>query len=141
MKKYFTKFIVILILSFILIGSPVFSQGLKDAFTTTDPNADEEGKSGRATPLSIVSYSAGYDPENNIDSMVGKMIFTALSLLGIIFLILLIYAGYLWMTASGNEQQVEKAKSMITAAMIGLIIVLSAYSILILLVHIISILI
>ena len=77
----------------------------------------------------MVSGYAGYEETNTFNSMIGKIIVTALSLLGIIFLILLIYAGYLWMTAAGNEQQVSKAQSMITTAIIGLVIVLSAYSI------------
>ncbi|MBI4812330.1 hypothetical protein HY798_02705 [Candidatus Falkowbacteria bacterium] len=39
----------------------------------------------------------------------------------------MIYGGYTWMTASGNEQQVEKAKGIIKNAVIGLIVVLAAY--------------
>ena len=35
----------------------------------------------------------------------------------------------LWMTARGNESQAEKAKNLITAAIIGLVIVVAAYSI------------
>ena len=42
---------------------------------------------------------------------------------------LIVYAGFLWMNARGNEQQVEKAKSILTQAVIGLIIVLASYSI------------
>ena len=49
--------------------------------------------------------------------------------MGVIFLVLMVYAGYLWMTARGTEEQIEKAKKIIMAAMIGLIITLGAYSI------------
>ena len=52
-----------------------------------------------------------------------------LGLLGIIFIILMVYAGYLWMTAAGNEDDVKKAKDLIEAAVIGLIIIVAAYSI------------
>lgn len=41
----------------------------------------------------------------------------------------MIIGGVMWMTASGNEQHVEKAKSLITNAVIGMIIVFSAYAI------------
>jgi hypothetical protein len=72
---------------------------------------------------------AGYDTaKNNPMSIISTVIKTALSFLGVIFLILMIYGGYLWMTASGNEQQVEKAKGMIKNALIGLIIVIAAYA-------------
>ena len=50
--------------------------------------------------------------------------FTTLVLIG-----LNVYAGFKWMTAGGNEEQVTEAKSLIRNAVIGLIIVLSAYSI------------
>ena len=52
-----------------------------------------------------------------------------LSLLAIIFIILIIVAGYGWMTAGGDEQKVTKAKDTIEKAIIGLIIIVAAYSI------------
>jgi len=53
----------------------------------------------------------------------------ALSLLGIIFLIIIVFAGYSWMTAAGNEEAVKKAQDMIKRAIIGLVTVLMAYAI------------
>lgn len=53
----------------------------------------------------------------------------ALQVVGIIFVCLMIYAGFLWMTAGGNEDNVDKAKKLIMAAVIGLAIVLASYSI------------
>ena len=52
-----------------------------------------------------------------------------LGLLGIIFLVLLVIAGYKYMMAQGNEDQVTEAKKQITQAIIGLVIVMSAYAI------------
>jgi amino acid permease len=52
-----------------------------------------------------------------------------LGLLGIIFVVLLVYAGIQWMTAEGDEVKVEKAKSTITRAIIGLGIIITAYAI------------
>ena len=57
----------------------------------------------------------------------GNIIGYALGLLGVVFVILTIYAGYLWMTAQGNEEQITKAKKMITNAVIGFIIISLAY--------------
>lgn len=67
--------------------------------------------------------------EGDIGNVVGKGINIALTLVGLIFLILTVYAGFLWMTARGDEGQVEKAQEIITASVIGLIIVVSAYAI------------
>lgn len=49
-----------------------------------------------------------------------------LTFAGLVFFLLLIYAGYLWMSARGNEEQVEKAKKMIREIIIGIIIILLA---------------
>ena len=59
----------------------------------------------------------------------GRVINVALSLVGIVFLVLMLYGGYLWMIARGKEERLNKAKETIEAAIIGLIIVLAAYGI------------
>lgn len=68
-------------------------------------------------------------PSQPIQTTVGKIINTALGLLGIVAVILIIYAGFLWMTAGGTEDRVKKAKDILTASVIGLIIILASYAI------------
>lgn len=58
-----------------------------------------------------------------------KIISAALGLLGIVTVALVLYGGYLYMTAAGNEEQVGKAKKIIINATIGLAIILSAFAI------------
>ncbi len=60
---------------------------------------------------------------------IGTIISVFLSVLGVIFLILVIYAGFVWMTASGDPKAIEKAKGILTSAVIGLVIILLAYGI------------
>lgn len=67
--------------------------------------------------------------ETTLSQTVGSIIKVALSIVGTIFLILTIYAGFLWMTAGGNEENVEKATKIIKFAVVGLIIILASYSI------------
>ena len=57
------------------------------------------------------------------------MINVALSLLGVIALVLVVYAGFKWMTSGGNQDDVESAKKILYASVIGLLIILTAYSI------------
>ena len=52
-----------------------------------------------------------------------------LGVLGLFCLIMFIYAGYIWMMAKGNEEEVTKAKDMLSGTVIGLFIILSSYSI------------
>ena len=65
--------------------------------------------------------------KTDLPSIIGGIIGAGLSFIGILFFILVIYGGYLWMTAQGNEEQVGKAISIVTQAAIGLIIVAAAY--------------
>ena len=48
---------------------------------------------------------------------------------GTLFLLLMIYAGFLWMTAHGDPKKVTDAKQMIVGAIIGVVIIGSAYTI------------
>ncbi len=81
----------------------------------------------------VVAGKSGYKTDGvtatTLSQTVGSIIKVALSLIGTIFLILTIYAGFLWMTAGGNEENVEKATKIIKFAVVGLIIILASYSI------------
>lgn len=61
--------------------------------------------------------------------MAGRIIQVLLGFIAIIMVSLFIYAGFLWMTAAGNEAQIETAKDTLKRAVIGLLIILMAFSI------------
>lgn len=75
--------------------------------------------------------AAGYAPVEGQSALdlVSLLINAFLSLLGILFLGLMIYGGFKWMNAQGAEEDVEAAKKIITQAVIGLFIILAAYAI------------
>ena len=60
--------------------------------------------------------------------LIGLLVSTLLTFLGVIFMLLIIYAGFVWMTARGNETAVENAKHTLTSASIGLGVILGAYA-------------
>lgn len=64
----------------------------------------------------------------NLPAMAGKVVYVALSILGLIFLGFALYAGFKWMTARGDEKEVVKAKDTIKNAVIGIVITASAYA-------------
>jgi hypothetical protein len=74
----------------------------------------------------------------SLPEIIGRIISVFLGLLGVIFLILTIYAGFLWMTAGGDDKKVEKAKRILVQATVGLVICLAAYGIAAFVVNIIS---
>ena len=66
---------------------------------------------------------------DDIRKVVAQMINIVLALLGIIFLVICVYAGFRLMTAAGNEDAVRDARKILFAGVAGLAIVLAAYSI------------
>ena len=74
-------------------------------------------------------YDAGDKADTALSARVGQVINIILGLVGMIFFTLTVYAGFLWMTAAGNDDKVSKATDILKAAVIGLAIALAAYSI------------
>lgn len=68
---------------------------------------------------------------SDLESTVIKIVQWLLGFLGLIAVIFILYGGFVWMTAAGNEEKVSKAKKIIGAAAIGLIVVLVAWAIVI----------
>lgn len=75
------------------------------------------------------AYGVGAEEPRSLPEIIGGIIQTALSILGIVAALLIIYAGYVWMTARGKEERVTKAKETLEAAIIGLVIIMAAYAI------------
>lgn len=76
--------------------------------------AGTAGLGTTATPLPVI---------------VGNIIYGALSLTGVIFVILMIYGGFIWMQARGNQEDVQKAKKIIESAIIGIVLIGLAFAI------------
>ncbi len=66
---------------------------------------------------------------DDIRVVAGRFIQLALSFLGVIAVLLVIYAGFLWMTSGGNEEKISVAKKILKNAVIGLIIILASWGI------------
>ena len=61
--------------------------------------------------------------------LMAEIVGIGLSFIGIIFFLIMMYAGLKWMTALGASEKAEKSKEMLQNGAIGLIIVFSAYAI------------
>lgn len=119
-KTFKINFLTIILLT-IFLGS--FSLVL--AADTPVPIGDRIGGE-----LANAGKEAGYTGDSQpaksfVEGAVG-IINVLLTIVGILFLLLIIYAGYLWMTAQGNEDQIKKAKKILIEALIGIIIILVA---------------
>lgn len=79
--------------------------------------------------LDETAQAAKLNKFDSVPKLAGSLVGTALSLIGVVFFILMIYGGLMWMTARGNEENTKKAFGTITAAVIGLLLVLASYAI------------
>jgi len=91
----------------------------------TSIKSDVDAQLQAAAGANGANFSAPVDPR--LTAMF--IIRIALTLLSIVFLILIIYAGFTWMTAGGSDEKVETSKKLLQRSIIGLIIIFSAYSI------------
>lgn len=98
-------------------------------------------------PVVLLAQTTGYtpqpivvDPNSNFERNSGLgnanpgditalIINWVLGLLALIALVLVVYAGFLWMLAAGNEDQVKKAKDILQGAFFGILIILASYGI------------
>ncbi|MEO5928080.1 MAG: hypothetical protein ABIO72_05150 [Patescibacteria group bacterium] len=103
--------VFVLFAAFAFIVAPVYAQA---------PQAAEG--------VQQVAQAAGV---GNVDlfQLIGRIINIFLGFLGVILLGLLLYAGFTWMTAGGDETKVKSAKTTIRNAIIGLVIIASAWAI------------
>ena len=107
-------FVILAMIGIIIPSSFAFAEfGLEQAAQGTD----------------LIGYEGGIETQDAIPNLIGSIVAVALSFVGAIFFLLILYAGFLWMTAFGSSEKVDKAKSILEHAAIGLVIVLAAYAI------------
>ena len=120
MKKITISLFILAILIVPTLSLPVFTMAgsIETGRICYDPLCSE----------SLISQYTGYsyvDPVTIVSSVVNW----GLGLLGIFSLCLILYAGFLWMYARGNEEEITKAKEILKGAVTGLILILASYSI------------
>jgi type IV secretory pathway VirB2 component (pilin) len=71
----------------------------------------------------------GLGQSTDLKGFIANAINIVLGFLGIIAVLFIIYAGFKWMTAAGNEEQVGEARKMLVQAVVGLIIIFMAWAI------------
>lgn len=62
-------------------------------------------------------------PKNSLPEMIFQLVTYALVLVGVVALAFFIYGGFLYITAAGDTEQIEKAKKIIVYAIIGIVVI------------------
>ena len=81
-------------------------------------------------PIAVLAQGPAHLPEHadllDMIAQIANYLFWILLAISIVFIV---YAGLLFVTASGNAEQVEKARGIILYAIIGIIVAILAYAI------------
>lgn len=75
---------------------------------------------------------------DSLPDLVAKILKALLTFAGVIVVVAIVYGGYLYIAAAGNEEQAEKGKAALINSTIGLVIVMLAYALVNILVTLIS---
>ncbi len=65
----------------------------------------------------------------DLKTIINNIIQLLLSFLGIFSVLIILYGGFLWMTSMGDDAKAARARKTIVSGIIGIIIIISAYSI------------
>jgi hypothetical protein len=131
-----TKILLVLILGiFLTFGTVAMAQGdggisiPNDESGTSNPN-----DCNNTTVVNGVTVVSLCNPLGNnnitVPQIAGKIIQVVISLLGIISLLMFIYAGFTWLTAGGKSEAIKKGKETMIWAVAGLVVVFSSYIVL-----------
>lgn len=64
----------------------------------------------------------------SLAGMVGRAINYMFVVVGIVFITIIAVGGYLWMSATGNEENIKKAKTFILNGVFGLMVIFISYA-------------
>jgi len=120
--KFLKLIFPIIVLSLLLVSSNL-------ALSRQDHSETGYGLNTTAGSIPAFGDQVSQQEDNFLQTRTGQIIGFVLSFVGVLFLILMIYAGLTWMTAGGNLEQVKKARSLMINAILGLIVVMGAYAI------------
>lgn len=87
---------------------------------------DEIGFSGAKNKMDNFADKLQF---SDFDTSVENVIRNVMFLVNTLFFIFMIYAGVMWLTSSGNEDKIKKAKSIIVWCAVGMVVTLGAYTI------------
>ena len=114
-------FILIIFVSFFIAPYVSATKSIYDQASQGFQDTIKSAYGDEADPT--INPSEGKDPFSKPLIIIINQVLT---FIGVIFLFLLLYAGYLWMNARGKEEEIDKAKKIVQEAVIGLIIILLA---------------
>ena len=116
-KSKIKIFSLITVLFFLMAGPAVLA-------------ADSPGATNALNGLSATATGGGISTsQSSLPVIIGQVVGAILAFVGVVFFCLILWAGFGWMLAQGDETKITKAKDTIVGSVLGLIVILGAYAI------------
>jgi hypothetical protein len=114
MKSYKRLFILALAIGILSVGSYALTAHAQDIMTGLKTTAGAAGLPGK--------------PSGGFEVAIGKIIGSVMGLVGTLLFVYMLYGGARWMLAGGESKAVQEAQAIIRNAIIGLVIIVFAYT-------------
>ena len=133
---YIAYSILLFILMSFVLGSSVFAICDGGGTCLGQPRSSclspcvwtDSSESQTAAGGGTVSLENPLPAGTNINLIIGQAINGVLGVVGSIALVMVIYGGLTWMLAAGNQTRVQKGKDILIWAVVGLVVIFSAYA-------------
>jgi len=133
MKKYLFLFFISTLLILPVSPASAFGsdviRGIKDQYNPEENanpfNEDLVGGVGDGLPGQVATFDTNKNPLERVNEIIQVL----LSFLGIGAIIVVMYAGFRWMTSAGNDDAVTDAKKTLRNAIIGLVLIIMSYTV------------
>ncbi len=116
-KHLFSFLMVVMFLAVPVLGLGLVHPASADIVTNIEGNLT-------ATGLQQLG-----DEGANLPKTIGNVVGVLLGLLGVVFVLIVIYAGFMWMMAQGDETKITKARKTIIQGVVAIVIIFMAYAI------------
>lgn len=122
MRERIVTLSVFLFLAFSLLGfAQVFAIGQSDVGNLTHGNYTQWNYFTRG--FGVKDYGGVIQP----GTLVQRITAIFFGVLGLIAVVMVMYSGFLWLTAGGEEEKSKKATTLLFQSIVGLIIILAAW--------------
>src|SRR3989338_1774009 len=123
-KSYQIKLLLISLLLLSALTLPTLTQAVIDQTAVCGTNAPNQGICF-PNPSDVPGFAT---QDTTLVDLITRFLKIALWFLGFIALIFVVYGGFRYLTAGGDEEKVKSGKAIITNALIGLVIIVLAYA-------------
>ena len=114
-KKSIKNIAVGIVTSLALMTVTVLPVHAQNAFISTSDNPG--------------AVAAATQSQGNVRTLALTIVNFFLTFLGLIAVVMIIYGGFLYVTAGGNNEKIESAKKIIMYAVVGIIVILLSFAI------------